>query len=107
MNSSSSDFTLLTGALLIDGTGNSPVENGAILIKDEEIKAIGQRDSISIPEHASVTTINYPNQTILPGLIDCHVHLTGIGDGRSGDELVTLPDEVLTLQGSQLSLIHI
>ena len=47
MNSSSSDFTLLTGALLIDGTGNSPVENGAILIKDEEIKAIGQRDSIS------------------------------------------------------------
>ena len=107
MNSSSSDFTLLTGALLIDGTGNSPVENGAILIKDEEIKAIGQRDSISIPEHASVTTINYPNQTILPGLIDCHVHLTGIGDGRSGDELATLPDEVLTLQGSQNAKRHL
>ena len=107
MNSSSTDFTLLTGAILIDGNGNSPVENGAILVKDEEIKAIGHRDSISIPEHANVTTINYPNQTILPGLIDCHVHLTGIGDGRSGDELATLPDEVLTLQGSQNANRHL
>ena len=107
MNPSSTDFTLLTGAILIDGTGNSPIENGAILVKDEEIKSIGHRDSISIPEHANVTTINYPNQTILPGLIDCHVHLTGIGDGRSGDELATLPDEVLTLQGSQNANRHL
>ena len=32
---------------------------------------------------------------------DEHVHLIGIGDGRAGDELVTLPDEVLTLQAAR------
>ena len=37
----------------------------------------------------------------MPGLVDSHVHLIGIGDGRAGDELVTLPDEVLTVQAAQ------
>ena len=53
------------------------------------------------PEGASATEIDYGDATILPGLVDCHVHLIGIGDGRAGDDLVTLPDEVLTVQAAQ------
>jgi imidazolonepropionase-like amidohydrolase len=34
-------------------------------------------------------------------MVDCHTHHNGFGDGRAGDELVTLPDEVLTLQSAR------
>ena len=44
---------------------------------------------------------------MLPGLVDCHVHLIGIGDGRAGDELTTLPDEVLTLQAARNARAHL
>ena len=43
----------------------------------------------------------------MPGLVDSHVHLIGIGDGRAGDELVTLPDEVLTVQAAQNARRHL
>ena len=39
--------------------------------------------------------------------MDSHVHLNGIGDGRAGDELVTLPDEVLTVQSAQNARRHL
>ena len=35
------------------------------------------------------------------------MHLIGIGDGRAGDELTTLPDEVLTLQAARNARAHL
>ena len=46
-------------------------------------------------------------RTVLPGLVDCHVHLNGMGDGRAGDELTTLPDEVLALQSARNARAHL
>ena len=37
----------------------------------------------------------------MPGMVDCHTHHNGFGDGRLGDDLVKLPDEVLTLQSAR------
>ena len=51
--------------------------------------------------------MDYGDKTILPGLIDSHVHLIGLGDGRSGDELTTLDDEILTLQASRNARAHL
>ena len=107
MDKKSQDFTLLTGSRLIDGRGGRPIENAVLLIEDDEIKALGQKGSIRIPEGASINEIDYPGMTLLPGLVDCHVHLIGIGDGRSGDELSQVPDEVLTLQASQNAEAHL
>jgi len=39
--------------------------------------------------------------------VDCHVHMIGIGDGRKGDELTLLPDEVLTLQAAKNARTHL
>ena len=107
MDTSSQKFTLLTGSKVIDGNGGIPIEDGVILMKEDEIKAVGQKGSISIPEGADINVIDYQGMTILPGLIDCHVHLIGIGDGRSGDELSQVPDEVLTLQAAQNAEAHL
>jgi len=59
---------------IIDGTGKEPFK-GVVLVEDEKIAKVGTRGEIQIPEDAKV--IKLENGTILPGLIDCHVHLTG------------------------------
>ncbi|SVD97468.1 uncharacterized protein METZ01_LOCUS450322, partial [marine metagenome] len=107
MDKKSQDFTLLTGSKIIDGNGGRPIEDGVLLIEGDEIKAVGQKGSIPIPEGADINEIDYHGMTLLPGLIDCHVHLIGIGDGRSGDELSRVPDEVLTLQAAQNAEAHL
>jgi imidazolonepropionase-like amidohydrolase len=100
-------FTLIKSARLIDGTGIAPLERGAVLTKGDSIIAVGTEGSVVPPEGAPVEEFDYGDGTVLPGLIDSHVHLIGIGDGRKGDELVTLPDEVLTVQAAQNARKHL
>ncbi|MCY4530321.1 MAG: amidohydrolase family protein [Chloroflexi bacterium] len=100
-------FTLITADRLIDGDGAPPIERGAVLIKGDAIVAVGPRDPVVPPEGAPVDAHDYPHATVLPGLIDSHVHLIGIGDGRKGDDLVTLPDEILTVQAAENARLHL
>lgn len=101
------DFTLLTADRLIDGTGAPPLERAAVLIDGNRIAAVGTEESVIPPEGASVQEISYEGKTILPGLVDCHVHLNGIGDGRLGDDLAKLPDEILTVQSANNARAHL
>jgi imidazolonepropionase-like amidohydrolase len=57
---------------LIDGTGKPPIENPVILIEGNKIISVGSKTLIS----ANATVIDLGDATILPGLIDCHTHLT-------------------------------
>lgn len=101
------DFKLIKGSLLIDGNGDVPVPNAAILLQGDIIISIGTAENIVVPESGSVEEFNYEDKSILPGLVDCHVHLIGFGDGRSGDDLSTLPDEILTLQAARNAKKHL
>lgn len=60
------------GARLIDGTGRDPVESAALLIEGGRIAAVG-RDVKKPPE---ARAIDAEGRTVLPGIIDCHVHGT-------------------------------
>ncbi len=97
----SPEFTILKAARLIDGNGGPVAEQGAVLLHGDTISQIGTHETVQAPEGAVVSEVDYGDATILPGLVDSHVHLIGIGDGRAGDELVTLPDEILTIQAAQ------
>ena len=90
-------FKLIKAKHLVDGTRKKELEYGAILLENDKITAVGSEKDVIPPEGAIVEEFNYTDKTVLPGLIDCHVHLIGMGDGRTGDELATLPDEILTL----------
>jgi imidazolonepropionase-like amidohydrolase len=57
---------------LIDGLGGAPVTGATILIEGERIRAVGA--GIAIPPGARV--IDLSRMTVLPGLIDCHTHIT-------------------------------
>jgi imidazolonepropionase-like amidohydrolase len=62
---------ILMGATLIDGIGAEPVRNRAVLVERGRIGAIipgGRRDT-------EATELSLDGLTLLPGLINCHVHL--------------------------------
>ena len=94
-------FKLLRAGLLIDGLGGPPLVNGAILVRGSKIVATGPQTQVFAPEGSSVDLLDFSGKTLMPGMVDCHTHHNGFGDGRAGDELVTLPDEVLTLQSAR------
>lgn len=62
----------ITGARLIDGSGRDPIAQATILIEGDRIKAVGR--DLSVPVGATV--IDAAGRTVLPGIIDCHVHGT-------------------------------
>ncbi len=98
---SNAQFTLITADRLIDARGGPPIEKGAILAEGSRIVAVGRADDIRAPEGASVDVSDYPGCTVLPGMVDCHTHHNGFGDGRMGDDLALLPDEILTVQAAR------
>jgi len=100
-------FKLIKASRLIDGKGGPVVSNGAVLLEGDKIRAAGPGKTVAAPGGAKVEVLDYTGKTVLPGLVDCHVHLNGFGDGRSGDELATLPDEVLSLQSAKNARTHL
>jgi imidazolonepropionase-like amidohydrolase len=58
---------------LIDGTGRDPVQNAVVVWEGERLVAAGSRREVSIPDGAEV--IEGDDLTLLPGLMDMHVHL--------------------------------
>ena len=94
-------FTILTADRVIDAKGDAPIENGAILLQGDTIAAVGRAADIRAPEGAAAQTIDYAGCTIMPGMVDCHTHHNGFGDGRLGDDLALLPDEILTVQSAR------
>jgi imidazolonepropionase-like amidohydrolase len=64
----------LTGGTLIDGTGRDPVEDSVVVVEGSSILEAGKRDQIGIPAGAEV--IDVRGKTVMPGMIDCHVHIS-------------------------------
>lgn len=57
---------------LIDTNAGTTINNAVILIEGEKITAAGAR--LTVPADAEV--IDLSGKTVLPGLIDCHTHVT-------------------------------
>ena len=98
-------FALLRADRVWDGTGAPPIANGVVLVRRDRIVEVGSIGDVTPPE--GIPVVEFPGCTILPGLIDTHVHLNGIGDGRGGDDLVTLPEELLLLQTAKNVRAHL
>jgi len=73
--SASQDILVIKNGTVIDGTGADPIENGTIIIRGNRIQALGKADDIDFPSTADI--IDALGQTILPGIINSHVHHAG------------------------------
>jgi imidazolonepropionase-like amidohydrolase len=80
---------VLRAARLIDGRGGNVVSPGVIVVRGNRIESIGG----AIPADAQV--IDLGDMTLLPGLIDAHVHTLLQGDITSEDYDVQLFKESL------------
>ncbi|MBT2405559.1 MULTISPECIES: amidohydrolase family protein [unclassified Streptomyces] len=79
---------LITGGRVLVDSGTY-LEDGAVLIEGDSISAVGPRERIEERAGADVPRFEFDG-TVLPGLIDAHVHLAFDGG----------PDPVSTLQDS-------
>ena len=75
---------VIKAAQIIDGTGAAPIRNGAIVILDDKIMAVGPASSVRVPSVAKV--IDLGDATLMPGFIDAHTHIIGrvLGDPEAG-----------------------
>ena len=67
----------IVGGLLIDGHEGPPLSGGIVLVNGDRIVAAGSREALAVPAGAEV--IDATGMTIMPGLIDVHVHLDILG----------------------------
>ena len=81
---------VIKGGRLIDGTGAGPIENATVIIEGSKIKAVGRE--VEIPKGAKVTDAT--GKTIMPGLIDAHIHHMGINSDAMHVEGVVQPREL-------------
>lgn len=82
----SKDLYALTGATLIDGNGGTPLKDSIILVKNGIIKEAGSRTSIDLEDN--IREIDIRGHYVMPGLIDAHVHMVGVGSPSLLDNLV-------------------
>ncbi len=73
----SSGTTLLTNAVIIDGTG-APPRHGAVLIDDGRIRQVLMPGERTGP---AADTVDLAGGFLIPGLINTHVHLAGLLNG--------------------------
>jgi imidazolonepropionase-like amidohydrolase len=72
------DPLVLRAPRLLDGTGSPPVTDAAVRIEGSRIGYAGP--AAGLPERADrIQTFDFPGATLLPGLIDAHVHLVASG----------------------------
>ncbi len=69
----------LVGGQLLDGYEAGPIHHSAVVFDNGRIIAAGPRHAVEIPENAIV--IDAGGRTVMPGLIDLHVHIDLIGHG--------------------------
>jgi imidazolonepropionase-like amidohydrolase len=71
--------TVVTADRMLDVTSGRYVDHPAIVIGDDgRIQRIGNLASMQLP--AGVKHIDLPGETLLPGLIDMHVHLNSLAE---------------------------
>lgn len=65
---------------IIDGIHETPISDGVVAIEGNTLAYVGTAEGFVIPAGVPVCT----GKTILPGFIDCHIHLTGEEDACDG-----------------------
>ena len=86
----------LKGAGVLDVTSGEILQDHTVIVEDGRIQAVGPARSTEIPRGMEV--IDLQGHTLLPGLIDMHVHLTS-GGGYHGYESLKLTDERRAILG--------
>jgi imidazolonepropionase-like amidohydrolase len=91
---------LITADRVWDGVASQPIQQGFVLVKGDRLDAIGRQADLGCETAMSVPRVDLPGATVLPGLINGHVHLALSGsttpikdykaDARAGSAALTV-----------------
>jgi len=70
----------LVGGMLLDGYEAQPIHDAVVVMHGRRIVAANTRHKVEIPEDALI--VDTRGKTIMPGLIDLHIHLDLNGHGE-------------------------
>lgn len=73
----------LIGATLIDGNGGVPVKDTTVVIRNGVIEKVGDVSSVRLKDN--IQKVDISEYYLMPGLIDAHVHFTGVKSANSMD----------------------
>ena len=72
----SAPLKVIKAGWLIDGIQDEALKDALVVINGKKIEAVAKTGEFKIPENAEV--IDASNCTVMPGLFDCHLHLSTI-----------------------------
>jgi len=67
-------LTVIEAGRLVDGTGAEPIDAARMVIEGQRIREVGPASQVKVPS-GDVDRIDFSANTIIPGLLDGHVHL--------------------------------
>ncbi len=65
---------------LIDGTGREPIADATVAVRGNKIIYAGEARTWMPTYKEDIINLDFAGKYLLPGLIDCHVHLSGGGE---------------------------
>jgi len=73
---------LIKNVMVFDGSGSMPWGPATLFVEGDRIHKIGPSDEIEVPEEprACLRVIDGQGKLLMPGMVDCHVHITGSSD---------------------------
>ena len=86
---------LFEGGRLIVDARRPPIENAALLVDDGRIVSSGRKGRLTAPPGAA--RVDFTGKTIMPALVDAHVHLgyqVGLNFSADNFTRVTLVDQL-------------
>ena len=84
---------------LFDGTRKPAIQDAMVVIEDERITAVGPQSQVALPPDTEVLDVG--DGTVLPGLIDAHVHMLNTGSVASGQESRAMNENQAMLMGAR------
>jgi predicted amidohydrolase YtcJ len=70
--------TIFSASTILAGASQQPIRDGAVYVTGGRIREVGSSTEIR-RAHPNARVVDAPGATILPGLIDAHAHLYGLG----------------------------
>jgi imidazolonepropionase-like amidohydrolase len=87
------EIILIKAGKLVDVRNGRVLTDQAILIEGDRIKEVGAAASVTSHAPQNARVIDLSNATVLPGLIDCHTHLTSDLGGQ--EQSMSIPRQAL------------
>ena len=72
----------IKNVMVFDGLGNTPMGSATVIVEGDKINKVGPSDEIEVPDEPNSCThvIDGEGRFLMPGMVDCHVHITGSSD---------------------------